>query len=678
MPDALCIIGTDTDAGKTFVTAALARAATETNKTVLVIKPVQTGCVTNEDGTYSAPDVAVYLKAAPKASACAIEFFEPACSPHLAAKSAGRYLSAQILAEAILEKIAFHKADYVFIEGAGGLFTPLNETETLLDLFLLLSFPLMLVVGNKLGVVNHALLTIEACTVRNLSLIGFTTTEPFPAINVEEKLLRADNISIITTLSGLPCLADIKHLPGLREKDNHDRAWEQVAEAVRPVLNSLNARSSNAPKAFSQHESLLSFDRDHIWHPYTSAIEPLPVWEAVKTHDTHILLRDGRELVDGMASWWCAIHGYNNPALLKALYSQAARMPHVMFGGLTHKPAVELAEKLLRMVPENLAHIFFADSGSVAVEVALKMALQYQLATGATEKKRFMTVRGSYHGDTFGAMSLCDPENGMHHLFTGTLPSHIFAPRPECRFDRPYDPASFTAFNATLKANAESVAAVVLEPVVQGAGGMWFYHPDFLRDVKNACNRNGCLLILDEIATGFGRTGKMFACEHAGIEPDILCVGKGLTGGIMSLAATLATKEVAEGISRNGGVLMHGPTFMGNPLACAIAGESLSLLSGNEWKSNVLRIEEKLKEGLLPCFGMPGVKDARVLGTIGVLEMNNYVNVTKLQQYFVQEGVWIRPFAKLIYIIPPYPTTNRDLETLTRAMRDAVEKRVWQ
>ena len=450
------------------------------------------------------------------------------------------------------------------------------------------------------------------------------------------------------------------------------RAWGNAAEALLPVLDVPAAR--NDP----EEGTLLAFDRAHIWHPYTSALAPFPVCEAVKTRGTRITLRDGRELVDGMASWWSAVHGYNHPALVGALHSQAAKMPHVMFGGLTHEPAVTLAKKLLEIVPQNLEHVFFADSGSVSVEVALKMALQYQMAIGKTKKNRIMAVRGGYHGDTLGAMSVCDPENGMHHLFAGVLPSQIFAPRPECRFDAPYDPTSFASFDAVLVANAEAVAAVIIEPVVQGAGGMWFYHPGFLRDVKKACERHGCLLIFDEIATGFGRTGKMFACEHAEIAPDILCIGKGLTGGVISFAATLTTKSVAGGISKDGGVLMHGPTFMGNPLACAVANANLALLSEKEWEKNVVRIEAKLKEGLLPCAGIPGVKDARVLGAIGVLEMEDFVDTAALQKYFVGEGVWIRPFAKLIYVMPPYVATDRDIETLTSAIYGAVSMGIWR
>jgi adenosylmethionine-8-amino-7-oxononanoate aminotransferase len=673
MSDALCIIGTDTDAGKTFVTAALAKAALSKNRTVLIIKPVQTGCVVTANGEYGAPDITTCLNAAPNAATCVLAMFESACSPHLAAKNAGRNLSAGDLAQAVRGEIASRNTDVVFIEGVGGLLTPLSETETFMDLLILLDFPVLLVVGNKLGAVNHALLSIEVCKKGGLSLAGFVTTETFRAKSADETILRENNSAVIAKLGGIACLASVEHLTGMGEEGvERVRAWNKAAEALRPVLDVPGARNAH------EEEDLLAFDRDHIWHPYTSALAPSPVYEAVKTRGTRIVLRGGRELVDGMASWWSAVHGYNHPALLGALHSQAAKMPHVMFGGFTHEPAVTLAEKLLAMVPRGLEHVFFADSGSVSVEVALKMALQYQAASGRIHKNRIMTVRGGYHGDTFGAMSVCDPQNGMHRLFAGMLPSQIFAPRPECRFDAPYDPASFTSFEAVLTANEEAVAAVVVEPVVQGAGGMWFYHPGFLLDMKKACERRGCLLIFDEIATGFGRTGKMFACEHAGIAPDILCVGKALTGGVMSFAATLTTKNVAVGTAKDGGVLMHGPTFMGNPLACAVANANLALLSGNEWEKNVLRIEVKLKEGLFPCIGMPGVNDVRVLGAIGVLEMEDVVDTVKLQRYFVNEGVWIRPFAKLIYIMPPYVATDQDIAMLTGAVRGAVSMDIWR
>jgi len=704
VPEVLCITGTDTDAGKTLVTGALARAAMQAGRQVLVLKPVQTGCGHGDshhhDGmgmrvappppTDTVPDVATYRTAAPAAIACAIVQLAPACSPHLAARQAGVDITVHDLAEQVRDHIARHKADLVLIEGAGGLLTPLNSNEVLADLFAELRFPLLLVVANRLGAVNHALLTIETCSARSargcIPLAGFVTTETSPAAGPAEHAIRKDNASIIATLGRLPCLAAVPHISGLHGSENaREAAWNTAAAAVSPVLETMRRPPCHCTRAAAPDiapERLLAYDREHLWHPYTSAQTPARTWEAVYTRGTRITLRDGRELVDGMSSWWCAIHGYNHPALLDALQEQSKRMPHVMFGGLTHKPAVELAQSLLGMVPQGLAHVFYADSGSVAVEVALKMALQYQMAAGRPQRNRILSLRGGYHGDTMGAMSVCDPENGMHHLFSGMLPRQIFAPRPECPYSygqsTPYDPASFAPFSALLKQYGDSVAAVILEPVVQGAGGMWFYHPDYLRAVREACTRHGCLLIADEIATGFGRTGSLFACGHADITPDILCVGKGLTGGVMSLAATLTTAEVAHGISRDGGVLMHGPTYMGNPLACAVAQASLGLLAHGNWVHDVARIESGLHTGLHPCTGHSGVRDVRVLGAIGVLEMESPVNTDALQRFFIRNGVWLRPFGRLIYVMPPYVASDEDITTLTRAMCGAVMEGAWR
>jgi adenosylmethionine-8-amino-7-oxononanoate aminotransferase len=675
MSDFLCITGTDTDAGKTIVTAALARAAHNRGLRTLIIKPVQTGILRDAAGKQQAPDLRVYHDAAPGAEARVAVLLDAPCSPHLAAGLEGRALTAAGLARAIRESIKEHSADLILLEGAGGLLTPLNEAETLADVFSLLDRPLLLTAANRLGAVNHALLSLESIKNRGLDCIGFVMTQPSQAREDLERTIRSDNRRIIQKLAGIPCLADIPHLRDMDSPDAKRRAaaWDEAARILDPVLSALPARQ--APEAPAR---LLDFDRKHLWHPYTSALSPLPTREAVATLGNRIILRDGRELIDGMASWWCAVHGYRHPKLMEALRSQAARMPHVMFGGLTHEPAVNLGRKLLEMTPHGLKHVFFADSGSVAVEVALKMALQYHKAAGFEGRTRFLSLRGGYHGDTMGAMSVCDPENGMHSLFSGYLPQQVFAPRPECRFDAPYDPHSASALESVFSRHAPSLAAVILEPIVQGAGGMWFYHPEYLRKVRALCDEHDCLLILDEIATGFGRTGKLFACEHAGVSPDILCLGKGLTGGVMSLAAVLATSKVAQGLSQNGGVLMHGPTFMANPLACAVAAASLDLLSGGEWEGEVTRIEQRLRAGLALCKGRENVRDVRVLGAIGVVEMDRPVNTERLQSYFVDQwGVWIRPFGRLIYVMPPYTTPDSDLDVLTAAMHGAVEDGQW-
>jgi adenosylmethionine-8-amino-7-oxononanoate aminotransferase len=419
----------------------------------------------------------------------------------------------------------------------------------------------------------------------------------------------------------------------------------------------------------------LEFDKAHLWHPYTSAMNPLPTVKVRSARKSLIVLEDGTELIDGMASWWCAIHGYGHPALEKALHSQIGRMSHVMFGGLTHDPAIELGRKLVAMAPEGLEHVFFADSGSVSVEVAIKMAMQYMQAGGQKIRTKMFTVRGGYHGDTCGAMSVCDPDGGMHHLFSNLLPKQIFAPRPACRFDAPFAPDSLAETSRLLDEHSHELAGIIVEPIVQGAGGMWFYHPEYLAGLRKLADKHGVLLILDEIATGFGRTGKLFGCEWAGIAPDIMCVGKALSGGAMTLAATLATSKVARTISADGGVLMHGPTFMGNPLACAVSNASLELLEDSDWKSAVSNIKGWLKDAFYPCRNLPGVKDVRVLGAIGVVEMADAVNTPRLQKFFIEHGVWLRPFGKLIYVMPPYIISRNEVAQLGRVVFEAIKQK---
>ncbi|GAB3114376.1 adenosylmethionine--8-amino-7-oxononanoate transaminase [Streptomyces calidiresistens] len=417
-------------------------------------------------------------------------------------------------------------------------------------------------------------------------------------------------------------------------------------------------------------DDLLALDREHVWHPYApmpGTVPPLPVTSA---RGVRLRLADDTELIDGMSSWWSAIHGYRHPVLDRAAHRQVDRMSHVMFGGLTHEPAVRLAALLARITPEPLRHVFLADSGSVSVEVALKMCLQYHVSRGRPGKRRLLTWRGGYHGDTWHPMSVCDPEGGMHHLWSGALPRQVFVDAPPAAWDEGY--ARMLA--EEIGRHADGVAAVVVEPVVQGAGGMRFHHPGYLRVLREACDRHDLLLVFDEIATGFGRTGELFAADHAGVAPDVMCVGKALTGGYLTLAATLCTPAVARGIAEGEvPVLAHGPTFMGNPLACAVALASVGLVLDGGWRADVARLEEGLRTGLEPAAGGPGIRDVRVLGGIGVIEVEGGIDMTVARRIATEHGVWLRPFRNLVYAMPPYPCTTDEIAAITTAMRAVAE-----
>ncbi|ODY85485.1 adenosylmethionine--8-amino-7-oxononanoate transaminase [Vibrio parahaemolyticus] len=419
----------------------------------------------------------------------------------------------------------------------------------------------------------------------------------------------------------------------------------------------------------------LAFDRHHIWHPYTSTLTPLTCYPVASANGVHIKLEDGTELVDGMSSWWSTIHGYNHPHLNQAAHQQIDQVSHVMFGGITHQPAISLCKKLLSLAPNNLEHVFLADSGSVAVEVSLKMALQYWHAKGERRPK-FLTLRHGYHGDTFAAMSVTDPDNSMHSLYKGFLPEHIFAQSPTCGYWDEWKPEDLADFEHKIDSHHQELAAVILEPIVQGAGGMRIYHPEFLKGVRRLCDKYDLLLIVDEIATGFGRTGKLFACEHADIQPDILCVGKALTGGYMTLSATLASKHVADTVcGGDAGCFMHGPTFMGNPLACAVATASLELIEQGDWQQQTQQIEMLFSELLPKLEEYDLVKNTRWLGAIGVVETHRPVNMETIQALFVEHGVWIRPFGKLIYMMPPFISKPEDIEKLINAIDAALQRK---
>ncbi|MDR9498435.1 MAG: adenosylmethionine--8-amino-7-oxononanoate transaminase [Hydrogenovibrio sp.] len=419
---------------------------------------------------------------------------------------------------------------------------------------------------------------------------------------------------------------------------------------------------------------LQAFDRDHIWHPYAKMPNPQPPLAVTSTQGSRITLADGRELIDGMSSWWAAIHGYNHPDIVRAMHAQIDTMPHIMFGGLTHEPAIQLAQQLVELSPEGLEKVFFVDSGSVAMEVAIKMALQYQISRGKPSKSRLVSIKGGYHGDTFATMALCDPDNGMHTTFGPLLPRHFFASRPNPGMDNP-DNSDIEALEAMLAKHHDQIAAITLEPIIQGAGGMRPYRPAYLKQVRDLCDRFDVLLIADEIATGFGRTGELFGCDWAGITPDIMALGKTLTGGHITLAATLATEAVSDTISQGEpGLLMHGPTYMGNPLACAAASANIDTLLASPWQANIARIQQHFETHLRPLNERDSVKDVRILGAIAAVELTRADLGPRIQDLAVKQGVWLRPFGALIYTMPAYNIGHSDLTRLTDGMKTAIDQ----
>ena len=676
----ILVYGANTDVGKTVACAAICHEALVRGHKVAYIKPVQTGSDTDAQ--------AVHEHCARRGLAEALRlqtlFHYPSPeSPASAAEKAGAIPPQDAeFRKAVLSALQAHGApsgpdpterdscapvaNLALLETAGGPLSPGPNHTFQADIYAPLGLPCVLVGDPKLGGISATVCAYEALVSRKQTpkAILFIGSEgPHSNATAVQKAL--PDVPVIS----VPCT------PPQQEPLTDWLAEPQVTKGMSALLEKVRMLQGPEVSGVEEH---LRLDREHLWHPYTSMVKPGLVWPVRSASGCHIQLEDGQSLVDGMASWWCAIHGYNVPELNAAATRQLSQSSHVMFGGLTHRPATDLAKALLSCVPPGLSRIFLCDSGSVSVEVALKMALQYWATQGVQRKCRIATVQRGYHGDTFGAMAVCDPVRGMHGLFKHSLPQQLFAAEPTLA--RPgVDIADdgFSSMEELLRQNAEDVAAVIIEPVVQGAGGMRIYSPSYLVKLRNLCRELRILLIFDEIATGFGRTGKLFAAEHAQVTPDIMCVGKALTGGYCTLGATIASEDVARRVSGPDGKqpLMHGPTFMANPLACAIAAASIRLLLEGPWQSRVAAIEKQLELELRPLMKHPEVSDVRVLGAIGVVELRSPPKEpAKLQQALVRQGVWLRPFGQTIYTMPPYIISQQELGSITKAMSAVLEE----
>ena len=665
----ILVYGANTDVGKTVACAAICHQALVRGQRVAYIKPVQTGsetdaeairehCVRGSNGLTDALHLeTLFHYPSPESPASAAE--KAGAQPPLDAEFRSAVLGA------LQKERSEHPEVLAVVETAGGPLSPGPNHTFQADIYAPLSLPCVLVGDSKLGGISATICAYEALVSRK--------QPPKAILFIGSEGLHSNASAVQKALPDVPVIS-VPCTPPEEEPLTSWLAQPQVSQGISALLDAEQEHASE-----EQLREQLRLDREHLWHPYTSMVKPGLVWPVRSASGCQIQLEDGRRLVDGMASWWCAIHGYNVPELNAAATRQLSQTSHVMFGGLTHRPATDLAQALLSCVPTGLSQIFLCDSGSVSVEVALKMALQYWATQGLPRKCRIATVQRGYHGDTFGAMSVCDPVRGMHSLFKHSLPQQLFAEPPALMHagDAGAEDDGFSSMEELLRQNAEDVAAVIIEPIVQGAGGMRIYSPAYLVKLRELCRELRILLIFDEIATGFGRTGKLFAAEHAQVTPDIMCVGKALTGGYCTLGATIASEDVAGGVSGADGKqpLMHGPTFMANPLACAIAAASIRLLLDGPWQDRVRAIESQLERELRPLAKHAAVADVRVLGAIGVVELRSPPKEpAKLQQALVQQGVWLRPFGQTIYTMPPYVISEHELRSLTQAISVVLEE----
>lgn len=653
------ITGTNTDIGKTFITTALLHSFLKFTPRAVAIKPIQSGA--DESGL---KDFEIYQSAGESENFAPLYMLKFPASPHFAARLEGIQINLKNVKNYCEKIICEH--EMTLIEGAGGIYVPINERESMLDLILALNLGAILVCKNELGAINNAILSIKALENAGvkIDLIVLNFTDLNDQIHVSNlDYLRANFPYKIIVLPKF----DDKNLDEIAL--NFDEFAQESLSNLDEISNKTESNLTPCQVQISSEQIDLNFDKKHLFHPYTSIIKPLKTYAVTGAKGSYIFTQDGA-LIDGMSSWWCECLGYGREELKAAAHAQIDDFSHVMFGGLTHAPAINLGKKLLSLLPSQLDVIFYADSGSVGVEVAIKMALQYQ-QNHAPHKNKIATFKGGYHGDTFGAMSVCDPVNGMHSLFRGVLAKQIFMPRPKIPYGAKFSNKATKKMEKIIMKNRDKIAAIIVEPLVQGAGGMWFYHENYLKFLRKICDKIGALLIFDEIATGFGRTGAMFACEKAGVVPDIITLGKALTGGMLSFATTICSRRVANGVCQNG-VFMHGPTFMANPLACAVALESITQIERLNVREKVGVCEQILRENLAFCANLDGVVDVRVMGAIGVVEMARDVDVERIQAFFIKRGVWIRPFGKNIYIMPHFTASRDEIIALCKAIHEAI------